>query len=166
MHKEGQKKRNFKRQQIPRHKIQVLRPASGFALVHKNAPILASKSNRLYLYGKYAVPFLESAKTAFSAVSVFHWDRQECLLFRSGKLYHNCLAKSIKNFLRFLSLYPMRSRMKSYIMIDPATAAFSDSAPPRMGILSRIVHSASTAEETPWPSLPITTQILSLALPR
>ncbi len=54
------------------------------------------------------------------------------------------------------------SRKKSYIMMAPATAAFSDSAPPTMGIFRRMVASRMTAGEMPWPSLPITMQILSL----
>jgi hypothetical protein len=49
-----------------------------------------------------------------------------------------------------------RFQVRLYIMIPAATAAFRDSAPPRIGRHSRCVASALTASETPFPSLPIT----------
>ncbi len=56
---------------------------------------------------------------------------------------------------RMSSSFYRRSRVKSYIMMPAATAAFRDSAPPRMGRRRRWVAVAFTASETPFPSLPI-----------
>ena len=56
---------------------------------------------------------------------------------------------------RMSSSFYRRLRVKSYIMMPAATAAFRDSAPPRMGSRRRWVAVAFTASETPFPSLPI-----------
>ncbi len=45
--------------------------------------------------------------------------------------------------------------MRSYIIMPAATAAFRDSAPPRMGRQRRWVASSFTGPETPFPSLPM-----------
>ena len=58
------------------------------------------------------------------------------------------------------------SFIRSYIMMPAATAALRDSAPPRMGSLSRWVASAFTPSDTPFPSLPITRQKRSPTSPR
>ena len=75
--------------------------------------------------------------------------------------------KTARPFFRRLVIFPYSiyiyfllgqasSRVSSYIMMPAATAAFSDSAPPRMGSFSLCVAVACTAGDTPLPSLPMT----------
>ena len=54
-------------------------------------------------------------------------------------------------------------RISSYIMMPAATAAFSDSAPPRMGSFTRQSAASRTASEMPRASLPITSTNFSPA---
>ena len=54
------------------------------------------------------------------------------------------------------AVFTLLHRVRSYIMIPAATAAFSDSAPPRIGSFRWCVDSARTASEMPLPSFPTT----------
>ena len=58
------------------------------------------------------------------------------------------------------------SRVRSYIMTAAATAAFRDSAPPRIGSFRRWVASSRTEPDIPFPSLPTIRTSFSPSSPR